>query len=328
MLRKKCLLFIILLSTTIAYGSEINSTQVKNNNNLNYELKIGVAPFESYDTSHSSERFNNGVDFGADVYKNIGKYSLGLGAEVKRKVNSDYIDGDAGRLYAYYLIAKRELGKNYSLVGRAGRTSQKEFDSKIYGAVGFEKNMGRVNLQVLAETTMLENELNDKQYNTVGIKLGYVFGGQGYEKIGTPMLEEPTIAEPTVEPVEEPIVEPIVISIKESIDGYEPYKTEVPKSERENIKKITDELNESNLGGVLEMRAYSDNTGSKNLNVKLAKGRMNSLENEFKANNLNSKIKIIKTDPEETVQNLYKNENDTLANRKLNRRIEVNFIEE
>lgn len=328
MLRKKCLLFIILLSTTIAYGNEINSNQVKNNNNLNYELKIGVAPFESYDTSHSSERFDNGVDFGADVYKNIGKYSLGLGAEVKRKVNSDYIDGDAGRLYAYYLIAKRELGKNYSLVGRVGRTSQKEFDSKTYGALGFEKKIGRVNLQVLAETTILENELNDKQYNTVGIKLGYVFGGQGYENNVTPMLEEPTIVEPTVEPMEEPAIEPIALQVREAIDGYEPYKIEVPKSKREDIKKITDKLNESNLSGVLEMRAYSDSTGSKDLNVKLAKERMGSLEKEFQTNNLNSKIKIVKTNPEETIQNLYRNENDTLANRKLNRRIEVNFIEE
>lgn len=321
--KKIYLLFAILLSTNIAYGVETNSNQVRNSNDLNYELKIGVAPFESYGTSHSSERFNNGVDFGADVYKKIGKYSLGFGGEVKRKVDSDYIEGDAGRLYAYYLIAKRELGKNYSLVGRLGRTSQKEFDSKIYGALGIEKNIGRVTLQVLAETTKLENELNSKQYNTVGVKIGYVFGDQGITNNNVaPLIEKesPTIIEPTIEPV--------AIQIKEIVSGYEPYETKVAENQRENVKKTTDKLNESDLSGALEMKAYSDNSGSKKLNVKLANKRMDNLENEFKNNNLNNKIKIMKIDPEETVKSSYRVENDTLENRKFNRRIEVNFIEE
>lgn len=324
MLKKNLyLLFSILLSASIAYGEETNLSQTINNYNLNYELKVGVAPFESYGSSHSSEKFNNGVDFGADVYKNLGKYSLGFGGEAKRKVNSDYIEGDAGRLYAYYLIAKREVGKNYSFVGRLGRTSQKEFDSKIYGALGIEKNIGRVNVQVLAETTRLENELNNKQYNTVGLKIGYVFGGQGYEvsKI-IPIIEEeaPVIIKP--------IIEPLVIRGMELAEGYEAYKTEVPANKKEEIKKITSKLNESNLDGALEMRAYSDNTGSKNLNIKLANERMGNLENEFRDNSLSNKVKIIKVNPEETIQNLYKNDNDTFENRKLNRRVEVNFIEE
>lgn len=324
MLKKKIyILFAILLSTSIAYGEEINLNPTINNYNLNYELKLGVAPFESYGSSHSSEKFNNGIDFGVDVYKNLGKYSLGFGGEVKRKVNSDYIEGDAGRLYAYYLIAKREVGKNYSFVGRLGRTSQKEFDSKIYGALGIEKNIGRVNIQVLAETTRLENDFNDKQYNTVGLKIGYVFGGQGYEvsKI-IPVVEE------EVPVMIKPIIEPLVIQGRELAGGYEAYKTEVPENKKEEIKKIISKLNESNLDGALEMRAYSDNTGSKNLNIKLANERMDNLENEFRDNSLSDKVKIIKIDPQETIQNLYKIDNDTFENRKSNRRIEVNFIEE
>lgn len=325
--KKRYLLFAILLSTNIAYGGETNSNQVKNNNNLNYELKVGIAPFESYDASHSSERFNNGVDFGVDVYRNIGKYSLGFGGEVKRKLDSDYIDGEAGRLYAYYLIAKRELGKNYSLVGRIGRTSQKEFDSKTYGALGIEKRIGRVNVQVLAETTKLENELNDKQYNTVGVKIGYIFGGEGITNNNVASLieeESPTIIAPTIEPVVEPIVESVV----EIVDGYDPYITEVPKNMGEYVREITDNLNKSDVSGILEMKAYSDNSGSKELNVNLANERMDNLENEFQSNNLSDKIKIIKINPEETVKKLYRSENDTLENRKFNRRIEVNFIEE
>ena len=55
---------------------------------------------------------------------------------------------------------------------------------------------------------------------------------------------------------------------------------------------------------------------------------MDNLEKEFKANNIIEKVKIEKVDPETTVKENYKLENDTFENRKANRRIEVTFIEE
>ena len=64
------------------------------------------------------------------------------------------------------------------------------------------------------------------------------------------------------------------------------------------------------------------------MNVRLANERMDNLEKEFINNGLTEKVKIQKNNPNETVKNIYKVDNDTAENRKLNRRIEVSFFED
>lgn len=298
-----------------------NSGQERDNINLNYELKLGITPFKRYGSDTYSERFNNGVDFGMEVYKPGEKYSLGFGGEVKRRIESEYINGETDRLYAYYVLGKRRIGNHYSLVARLGRTSQSEFDSHFYGALGIEKSIGRVNIQLLGETTKLKNRLNDKRYGVVGLKVGYVFGGMYEPKVEAPIEVPETIAV-------EPVIKPLIIQGDELTGGYEAYITEVPEIQKGNIKEMVDQINEYDKPGVLELKAYSDNTGSKELNVKLANERMDNLTEEFKANNMIEKVGVQKIDPDLTVKESYKLENDTFESRKANRRIEVTFIEE
>lgn len=287
--------------------------------NLNYEPKIGITPYETYDGTSYSERFDRGVDFGIEVYKPFEKYSFGFGGEVKRELRKEYIQGDGERLYAYYLLGKRKIGKTYSLVMRLGRTSQKEFESEFYGAFGIEKRIKKVGIQILGETTKLKNSRHSKQYNSVGLKLGYVFG-KDYE---------PELIPPVLEPEElPPVIPKLIIQGDEVTGGYVAYKTDIPDIHDETITFMTTQLNEYGKSGILEMTAYSDNTGTKKVNVDLANERMDRLEIRFREKGLTENVRFERINPEETVKNIYKVNNDTFENRKLNRRLEVTFIED
>ncbi|MGL4866073.1 MAG: OmpA family protein [Cetobacterium sp.] len=319
MLKKKLNKIFILAILALAAQSTYSQSDTSYPN-LNYELKVGITPFESYGSSTYSERFDNGIDFGIEVYKPFQTFSLGFGSEVKREVDSEFIVGETSRLYTYYFLGKKKITDSYSLVTRLGRTSQKEFDSKYYGAIGLEKNINRVNIQLLLERTKLKNSFNDKDYTAVGLKVGYIFGDQ-YQ----PELTPPIVIEETIMPTPIPV---LTIQGDELTGGYPAYKTEVPENQKNNISDVVQKLNEHDKPGILELSAYSDNTGSKDINVQLADERMNNLIVEFVNNGLNEKIKIEKIDPETTVKEVYKFENDTFENRQLNRRIEVTFIED
>ena len=120
----------------------------------------------------------------------------------------------------------------------------------------------------------------------------------------------------------------LTVSGDEITGGYSAYKTEIPAIQIENVKEMIQQLNKYDKSGTLEMTAYSDNTGSKELNIKLANERMNNLEKEFVNSGLTEKVRIQKNDPSKTVKNIYKVDNDSAENRKLNRRIEVSFFED
>lgn len=325
-MRKKKLLLLI---ASLLLSNLINAAEEKEEKVImNYELKVGITPYEKYGGKAYSERFNDGVDFGLEAYRRFSnKYVLGFGGEVKRKLNSEYIKADGERLYSYYIIGKKNLTDTVSLVGRLGKTSQREFDSKYYVAAGLEKRFGRVTFQVLGENTKLQNSLDSKNYTTVGLKLGYIFGEipEGNKILEAPVDPVPERIVP--EPVETPKFKLEIIG-DEVTGGYQAYKVEVPEPQIENVRMMTKQLNEYDRSGTLEMTAYSDNTGSKELNVRLANERMDNLEAEFKNSGLTEKVRIDRKDPNMTVKEVYKVNNDTFDNRRINRRIEVNFIED
>ena len=322
--KKKNLILIGIFTTAMTLHAYDLGEEKKENLKLNYEIKAGITPYERFGSKAYSERFNKGLDFGMEVYKPFEKYSIGFGGEIKRKLDDHFIKENGERLYTYYILGKWKLGETYSLVGRLGRTSQKEFDSKYYVAAGLEKRFGRVTVQLLGENTRLTNNFYDKNYTTVGLKIGYIFGDIPENTPPVPILPPQELEIPQVQ---EPVFK-LTIEGDEITGGYEAYKTAVPEVQKENIKLMVNQLNEYDKPGILEMKAYSDNTGTKKVNVQLANERMDNLEVEFKENGLTEKVQIMKVDPEQTVKNIYKVDNDSFENRKLNRRIEVSFFED
>lgn len=322
--KKKNLILIGIFTTAMTLHAYDLGEEKKENLKLNYEIKAGITPYERFGSKAYSERFNKGLDFGMEVYKPFEKYSIGFGGEVKRKLDDHFIKENGERLYTYYILGKWKLGETYSLVGRLGRTSQKEFDSKYYVAAGLEKRFGRVTVQLLGENTRLTNNFYDKNYTTVGLKIGYIFGDIPENTPPVPILPP---QESEIPQAQEPVFK-LTIEGDEITGGYEAYKTAVPEVQKENIKLMVNQLNEYDKPGILEMKAYSDNTGTKKVNVQLANERMDNLEVEFKENGLTEKVQIMKVDPEQTVKNIYKVDNDSFENRKLNRRIEVSFFED
>lgn len=270
---------------------------------LKYEIKLGIEPIRWYGTKTYSERFDRGPDYGFEIYNSWKKYSIGFGVEAKQKLPQNYIVGDRDRLNAYYLLFKQN-NRFYSLIGRIGGTAQSKFDPSYYAGIGIEKSFGNLNVQLLGETTRLKNDFNNKQYSSVGIKIGYVFGGS--YKIEKNEIE----------------------GIKDKIltSGYEAYHTNVSVNDKVELDNFVKKINENNLAGILELRGYSDKSGSKKLNIKIAQDRMDNVEKYLLANNLSEKVKIIKINPEETVKKNYVNDNATPESRKENRRVEVTLI--
>ncbi|MGL5459786.1 MAG: hypothetical protein ACRDBY_09245 [Cetobacterium sp.] len=109
----------ILISSLYANEDQNDKEKI----NLNYELKLGITPYEKYGSKTSSESYNDGIDFGMEAYKSGEKYSFGFGGEVKREIEKKYIVGETDRIYTYYFLGKRRIGNYYSLVTRLGKTS-------------------------------------------------------------------------------------------------------------------------------------------------------------------------------------------------------------
>lgn len=295
---------------------------------LNYELKLGITPYEKYGSQSYSDRFSNGFDYGVEVYKNIKGNSFGFGGEVKRKLDDRYTLGDGDNLYAYYLLGKKEIGTDYSLVARLGRTSQDQFKSKYYGAIGIEKAIKNINFQVLYEQTKLENSFIDKNYQSVGLKIGYVFGGRNSEeKIEQPqvLLEQISTAQEEIPTIDENIN----IQLIENYDilGYNAYEVDIPEANREKLSEMIDSINQSEKQGIIELKGYTDNTGKKHVNQELTTKRIEKVKEFIENKGLSESVLVNKISLEVTLKEEYKYPNNSPEDRKLNRRVEVTFIE-
>ena len=303
---------------------------------INYEIKVGVSPYEAYDNSKEWFKFSNGLDYGLDIYQTFENgYSVGIGAEIKRKIEGVYTD-EGDRLYTYYLIGKKEIGRNYSLVSRIGRTSQKEFDSKFYAGIGIEKRIKNINLQLIYEGTKLKNNKIDKDYGMLSLKIGYIFGDglrrtkeRGIEQIQPQNLEEIPILptkDTTIIKKEEYVMDQLNLLQKTATNNYEAYEVELTEKQKLNLKELTKELERLNIPGVLEIRGLTDSSGSKSENIKLAIARSNKvkiyLSEIMKWKFLEFKIIESKVG---AIDYLY--DNSTYENRKKNRRVEVKFNE-
>lgn len=292
--------------------------------NLNYEFKIGITPIAWYGEKRYSERFKNMVDYGFEFYHQGIKNSLGLGFEGKNEKEPQFIP-NLDEIYTYFVVGKRKVG-NFSLVVRLGGASPVGYKTSYYGAFGIEKRIEKLNIQLLGEILRLKNDTIEEKYPMIGLKIGYVFG-KSFEET---MPQKPPVEQPKeviVEKVEE--VKPITITVEseelseEVASGFDAYEVELSPKDKERVIQFAEKVNKTKKNGVVELRGYSDNSGSKELNVELTNERINAVEDELVQNGINN---IYRIDPAETVGE-YKVSNDTIENRRKNRRVEATFIE-
>lgn len=309
MIKQIVVLFLLVVGSSFA-------SEEKERINLNYELKIGITPMKWYGGKRYSERYKVPVDYGFEVYHQGKIYSLGVGVEGKIEDEYEFIDG-LDEIYTYYVVGKRKIGHYYSLVFRAGGASPINYKPSYYGAFGIEKRIGSLNIQLLGEILRLKDKKDDKKYPMIGLKLGYVFGKSFEESELKPPVETPA---PEIERA------PEAIEKEEIASGYVAYQTELNERNRERVKKFVEKINQDERSGVLELRAYSDDTGSEKLNVELAEMRLESVVEELETSGLDENKEIKKIDPVETIKTEYKFDNDSLVNREANRRIEATFI--
>lgn len=308
----------------------INCIQAEEENkksNLSYELKLGIIPYSRIGNSYAEGYKFKGIDQGIEVYKNLNGYSIGFGGEVKSKIELKEIPYN-DRLYSYYILTKKNIANEYSLIGRLGKISSENYQSNLYGAVGIEKKINRTTFQVLYEKTKLENNTFNKEYEMISFKVGYIFG-DNETKIKLKSKKEnlknlAPINTETSKGIEENHKK--ILEIKDYLltDNYEAYETVLNEEQKDKINIFIELL--ENEKGILVLKGYSDNTGKRKLNNELSQKRAEKIKeyllNSSKFNSSNISISI------ETIGTVEEFDNSTYEKRKLNRKIEVDFFKE
>ena len=322
------------------------------------EIKGGFEPWREGNNSTSS--FDQGGSLGAELLFNAenSPFDYGIGMEWKSEFSggeNNMLGETKSNAFPIYLTGKYGIGDElFYLIGRAGWAMYDTSESidGFYGAVGVGKQFGHITVEALYESMDLSGSsqmYSGDRVNLASIKFGYKFGENKrdiisrekkealkaeYEKQQAEEMAKIEADNRTKEEeasLEAAFLEAANVVKRETMlekymnvivaDGYS-----MDKNNPTNIDQIfLDDINDDlvNESGTLTVTAYTDNTGSKKANLRISKKRAEIAAEEIKKNINNENIEIIFEGKGEVN---FLNENQTLEERKINRRIEINFI--
>lgn len=290
MILRSILFYLLIIGTVFAKEKIIKETD-NFKSNINLELKLGVSPYNRIGNSYAENSKFSGVDQGIEIYNSFNNgYSIGFGGEVKGRLKMREVPYD-NRIYAFYLLGKKDIGQEYSIIGRVGKTSVADYESTYYAGIGLEKRINRTTFQVLYEETELKANRYKKDYQMVSLKVGYVFGD---------LFKSKNSSTPTLEAKEESELIKIPESIQEFslndhvvIKGFNAYETTLTQKQKEQIDEFLKILKNAKNKGQIELKSYIDKTGSLKLNKKLSFERAKNVKEYIESKNLDE-IKNLK----------------------------------
>lgn len=136
------------------------------------EPKIGIAPYQNFESKSESETLNNFFDYGVDIYFPIPKmesFEIGGGAEIRRL---HYLLSDKKNVGLFFALFKLPTLLDTMLVGRVGFLQNTHLEKTFYYALGIEKSINRLVFQVLFDDMQLKNEALHSHYRSVIFKIG------------------------------------------------------------------------------------------------------------------------------------------------------------
>lgn len=136
------------------------------------EPKIGIAPYQSFESRTESETLNNFFDYGVDIYFPIPKmksFELGGGAEIRRL---HYLLSNKKNAGLFFTLFKLPTLLDTMFVTRIGFLQNTYLERTFYYALGIEKSINRLVFQVLFDDMQLKNTGMDSHYRSVIFKIG------------------------------------------------------------------------------------------------------------------------------------------------------------
>lgn len=136
------------------------------------EPKIGIAPYQSFESKTESETLNDFFDYGVDIYFPIPKmksFELGGGGEIRRL---HYLLSNKKNVGLFFTLFKLPTLLDTLFVARIGFLQNTHLEKTFYYALGIEKSIDRLVFQVLFDDMQLKNTLMDSHYRSVIFKIG------------------------------------------------------------------------------------------------------------------------------------------------------------
>lgn len=316
------------------------------------EVKAGLEPFREGKSNHAD--YSIGESIGMELLFNAENKPLdyGLGIEFKSKLdgdstsNNELVDATA---IPIYFTGKYGISKDlFYLVGRAGLVAYNDSSANdgFYGGIGLGKNFGPMTMETMYENMSVGN--SSEQVSLVSLKMGFRIGENKrdiiareakelarleYEKqqeearlskeaelekqaaLEAQALEEGRLAKEARLAILSKYENP------QTIANYKSDKIEIDRLDKDILNNIKSDLKDES--GTLQVKVYTDDTGSLEYNQKLSKERAEKLSVEIVNTIENENIEVTPLGLGEVE---FLNENTTDNERYINRRAEINFI--
>ena len=300
------------------------------------ELKLGADLYRDATkdaTGHNPVKIYPGASLGAEVlFNEESPFRFGIGAEAKSKIHgSDGYDGHYS--FPVYAVGKYDFADTLYAVGRlgyaeahsGGADNVDDANGGIYGALGIGKEFydERFNVEFMYEVAEYDYDTdfdtNEEGYSHgFAIKFGYKFGGPSPAPVVMAEPEpEPVIVEP--EPVViVPIGPPIPLEGIKFQEVFELNSFELSDSGEAEIQEVADKL--KGFEGALSVEGHTDSTGTPEYNQTLSEKRAEAVADVFRTQLEGENITI---ESKGFGQSKPRFPNDTIENRKANRRVKV-----
>jgi len=306
------------------------------------ELKLGADLYRDVTkdaTGHNPVKAYPGGSVGAEVlFNEDSPLRFGIGAEAKSKIKaSGGYDGHYS--FPLYAVAKYDIADTWYGVGRAGYAFAEsggadnvdDASGGLYGALGLGKEFmdERFNVEFMYEVSEYEYDADkdigggsvDGYFHGFAIKFAYKFGGPSPEPVVyvEPEPEPEPIPEPEPLPiVEEPIAPPIPLEGIKFQEVFDLNSSTLSDNGRDEISVVTEKL--AGFNGTLSVEGHTDDTGAAAYNQTLSEKRAEAVAEEFRSD-LQGEDIVVESKGFGEENPLFPN--DSLENRKANRRVEV-----
>lgn len=136
------------------------------------EPKIGIVPYQNFQSRTESETLNDFFDYGVDIYFPIPKiesFEIGLGGEIRRL---NPLLSDKKNVGLFFTLFKLPTLLDTMVVARVGFLQNTHLEKTFYYALGIEKSINRLVFQVLFDDMGIKNSGVDSHYRSVAFKIG------------------------------------------------------------------------------------------------------------------------------------------------------------
>ncbi|MDO7252573.1 hypothetical protein [Helicobacter cappadocius] len=139
---------------------------------ISIEPKIGIAPYQNFESKVESETLDNFFDYGVDIYSSIPKmknFEFGIGGEIRR-LNPLLIDKKNVGLF--FALLKFPTLLDTKFIIRLGFLQNIVLENSFYYGLGIEKSFFSLVFQVLFDDMQLKSNNIDLHYRSVVFKMG------------------------------------------------------------------------------------------------------------------------------------------------------------